>query len=100
MEQVTTDKLMVDLKVVVADVEELLKVTANQTGERIAAARAKAEASLATAKVRLAETQVGLMARTKEAAKTTDEYVHANPWEAVAIAAAFGMLLGMLMGRR
>jgi len=100
MEQVTTEKLMVDLKVVVADVEELLKATANQTGERIAAARSKAEASLETAKARLAETQAALLARTKEAAKTTDGYVRANPWEAVGIAAVVGMLLGMLMGRR
>ena len=38
-EQVTKEKLMEDLKAVVADAEELLKATADQTGERIAAAR-------------------------------------------------------------
>ena len=41
-EPVSKEKLMEDLRVVVADAEELLKATANQTGERIAAARAKA----------------------------------------------------------
>ena len=51
----TRGKLVDDLKTAVADVEELLKATAGQTGERIAAARAKAEESLKTAKVRLAE---------------------------------------------
>ena len=43
MEQVTKVKLMEDLRTVFADVEELLKATASQTGERITAARAKAE---------------------------------------------------------
>jgi len=39
--RVTTEKLMEDLKAVVADAEELLKATANQTGERIAAREAR-----------------------------------------------------------
>ena len=42
-EHVTTEKLMDDLRTVVGDAEELLKATASQTGERIAAVRAKAE---------------------------------------------------------
>jgi len=100
MAQITTEKLMADLRVVVADVEELLKATANQTGERIAAARVKAEASLEVAKVRLAEAQAAVVTKTKAAAKDTDEYVRANPWQAVGIAAAFGFLVGVLMGRR
>ena len=38
-ERVTQGKLTEDLRAVVADGEELLKATADQTGERIAAAR-------------------------------------------------------------
>ena len=37
---VNTDKLVQDLKLVVADAEELLRATASQAGERAAAARA------------------------------------------------------------
>ena len=55
MEQVTREKLMEDLRTVFVDVEELLKATASQTGDRITAARAKAEESLKVAKARLAE---------------------------------------------
>ena len=33
-------------------------------------------------------------------AKTTDTYVHENPWRAVGIAAGVGLLLGLLIGRR
>ena len=91
---------MEDLKAVVADAEELLKATASQTGERIAAARAKAEESLKAAKVRLAEEEVALMAKTRAAAKATENYVRANPWEAVGITAAVGFVLGILVARR
>ena len=99
-EQVTTEKLMDDLRTVVADAEELLKATASQTGERIAAARAKAEESLKAAKVGLAEAQAVVVAKTKEAALATDEYVRANPWESVGVAAAVGLVIGMLIARR
>ena len=100
MEQVTTGKLMEDLRAVVADAEELLKATASQTGERIAAARAKAEESLKAVKARLAEERATVMARTKAAAKAADDHVRGNPWTAVGIAVAFGLVLGILAARR
>ena len=101
MEQVTRAKLVEDLRTVFADVEELLKATANQTGERITAARAKAEESLKVARARLVEVQAAVAAQTKAAAKAaakvTDDYVRANPWQAVGISAAVGLILGMLI---
>jgi ElaB/YqjD/DUF883 family membrane-anchored ribosome-binding protein len=100
MEQVTKAKLMEDLRTVYVDVEELLKATASQTGERITAARAKAEESLNVAKARLAEVQAVVAAQTKVAAKATDDYVRANPWQAVGISAAVGLIFGMLITRR
>lgn len=99
-DHVTKDKLVADLKVVVADAEELLHATANQTGERIAAARAKAEDSLKVAKVRLADAQAAAATRVKATAKATDDYVHENPWKAVGVAAVAGLLLGALISRR
>ena len=97
--QVTKEKLMEDLRAVVADAEELVKATANQTGERIAAARAKAEESLKAAKVRLAEQEGAVMAKTRAAAKATEDYVRANPWKAVGIAAGAGFVLCLLATR-
>ena len=99
-ERVTRGKLTEDLRAVVADAEELLKATANQTGERIAAARAKAEESLKAANARLAEEKAAVMAKTKAAATATDDYVRANPWMAVGIAVAVGLILGILAVRR
>ena len=93
-------KLVEDFKAVVADAEELLKATANQTGERITAARGKAEESLKAAKVRIAEEEVAVMAKTRAAAKATEDYVRANPWKAVGLTAAAGFVLGLLATRR
>lgn len=97
---VTKEKLMEDLRVVVADAEELLKATANQTGDRIAAARAKAGESLQVAKERLADAQASVVEKVRVAATTTDDYVHENPWQAVGVAAAVGLVLGALISRR
>jgi ElaB/YqjD/DUF883 family membrane-anchored ribosome-binding protein len=99
-EQVTMDKLIEDLRTVIADTEELLKATANQAGARIAAARVKLEESLTVAKARIAEAQEAALARTKIAAKASDQYVRANPWNAVGIAAGVGFVLGALLARR
>lgn len=93
-------KLMDDLSAVVSDAEELLKATASQTGERITAARARAEGTLKAAKVRLEEAQDAVLDKAKYAAKETDAYVHENPWKAAGIAAAVGVLIGALISRR
>lgn len=93
-------KLVADLKVVVADAEELLRATATQAGEKVSAARERIQASLATAKVKLTDAERVLVDETKDAAKATDEYVRDNPWQAVGIAAAAGLVLGVLISRR
>ena len=96
---ISKEKLMEDLRIVVADAEELLKATANQTGELIAAARARAGESLKAAKTRLPNAQIAVMEKTKAVATATDEYVHVNPWQAIGIAAAVGLLLGVVISR-
>jgi ElaB/YqjD/DUF883 family membrane-anchored ribosome-binding protein len=97
---VSREKLVADLKVVVADAEELLRATASQAGEKVSAARERIQASLATAKVKLSDAERALLEKTKEAAKAADEYVQDNPWQAVGIAAAAGLVLGILISRR
>lgn len=100
MEAVTKEKLIEDLKLVAQDVEELLKATANQTGEKIATARARAEESLRSAQSRLADASEEVSARARAAAGATDDFVHDNPWQAIGIAAGVAFLLGCLIARR
>lgn len=97
---VTKEQLIQDFKTVVADAEALLKATAGHGGEAAAAARARAEESLASVKARMSEAEAALVARTRAAAKATDEYVHGHPWQAIGIAASVGVVIGLLIGRR
>jgi ElaB/YqjD/DUF883 family membrane-anchored ribosome-binding protein len=92
--------LVQDLKAVVSDAEELLKATAQQTGEKIAVVRAKAEESLKAAKVRIAEEGALVLEKAKSAGKATDEFVKENPWQAVGIGALAGLVIGILISRR
>jgi len=94
------DKLVDDLQMVIADAEALLQATAGQAGESAVAARARIQKSLHVVKERLVDAEEAVIERTKEAAKVTDEYVHENPWKAIGITAALGLIAGMLIARR
>lgn len=97
---VTKEKLISDFKVVVADAEALLKASAGQGGEALAAVRTRVQDSLKIAKEKMLDAEEELLAKTKAAARVTDEYVHDHPWNAVGIAAGVGLLIGLLIGRR
>ena len=97
---ISKDKLVADLKIVVSDAEELLRATASQAGEKVAAARERIQASLGSAKLKLVDAERVAVEKAKLAAKATDDYVQDNPWRAVGIAAGIGFVLGILIGRR
>ena len=94
------EQLVRDFKILVADAESLLKATAGQSGEAVAAMRAKVGESLAVAKVKLTEAEELALEKAKAATAATDEYVHDHPWHAVGIAAGVGLVIGLLIGRR
>lgn len=97
---VTKEKLISDFKVVVSDAEALLKASAGQGGEALAAVRTRVQESLKIAKEKMLDAEEELLAKTKAAARVTDEYVHDHPWNAVGIAAGVGLLIGLLIARR
>jgi ElaB/YqjD/DUF883 family membrane-anchored ribosome-binding protein len=99
MDRVSKDKLMDDLRMVVADTEDLLKATANQAGEQVTAVRNRANDSLRAAKASLADAQASAVEKMKEAAQVPDKYVHDNPWQSAGIAATVGILIGVLISR-
>jgi ElaB/YqjD/DUF883 family membrane-anchored ribosome-binding protein len=100
MDQVSTDKLMNDLRVVVADAEALLRATAGQAGEKVSEVRARAEESLRAARASMDRASAEVTARARAGAQAADEYVHDNPWASIGIAAGVGFLIGYMMGRR
>ncbi|MFM1887281.1 MAG: hypothetical protein RL026_2438 [Pseudomonadota bacterium] len=94
------DRLMTDVRQVMADVEELLKATAGQAGDRIEEARARAERTLGAAKARLGSMEDQVTAQAREAAGQADDFVRGNPWQAIGIAAGVAFLVGLLVSRR
>ena len=97
--EISKDKLFHDFRVVVSDAEELLRATAGQAGEKVSAARERIQENLVAAKARIAETEEAVVAKTKQAAKVTDAYVHENPWKSIGIGVGVGVIVGMLISR-
>ncbi len=93
-------QLVSDMKSAIADAEDMLHATADQTGDKIANMRARIQDRLKAARVRLADAEATLIAKTRAAARATDAYVHESPWTAVGIAAGVGLVLGVILGRR
>lgn len=94
------EKLVSDLKVVIADTEELLRATAGQAGDKIADIRARTQDRLAAAKIKLAEAEAAVVDKAKQVGRAADDYVHDNPWRSVGVAAGIGFIAGLLIGRR
>jgi ElaB/YqjD/DUF883 family membrane-anchored ribosome-binding protein len=100
MSTVTKEKLVTDFRLVVADAEELLRLTANQAGDKAAELRARVQDHLVSAKQKLADADAALRDNAKAMARATDDYVRDNPWRAVGVAAGVGLVVGLLIGRR
>jgi ElaB/YqjD/DUF883 family membrane-anchored ribosome-binding protein len=94
------DSLVKDFTEVLTEADALLKQATKETGERAIDLRAQDETKLRAAKAKLQDVQGEAMDRAKVAARATDEYVRDNPWQALGVAAAVGVLIGLLMSRR
>jgi ElaB/YqjD/DUF883 family membrane-anchored ribosome-binding protein len=94
------EKLVSDLKAVVSDAEDILRATAGAAGDKVSELRVRIEGRLRDAKERLADAEAIIVDKTKAAARATDDFVHDQPWKAVGVAAALGLALGVLIGRR
>ena len=97
---VTREKLVSDMRVVVADTEQLLKAVINQSGEKLAALQPRIEENLRNAKMKLAEFEQAASVKARAAVQTTDDYAHDHPWRIASVSALVGVALGLLIGRR
>ena len=62
--------------------------------------RAKVEDTLEKAKVSAGASIAAVRGRSEDVTEATDEYVRENPWAAIGIAAAVGIVIGFIAGRR
>jgi ElaB/YqjD/DUF883 family membrane-anchored ribosome-binding protein len=98
--QLSKEKLMNDLHQGIADAEEMLKLTASQTGESAVQLRERVRERMNKAKADLVHLQQVTIEKAKAAGHATDVYVHENPWKSIGIAAGLGLVVGLLVSRR
>jgi len=94
------DRLLEDLRAVIADAEELLTLSKDQAGEGAQRLRERVQERLLRARDRLGDIQEGAFERAKAAGVAADDFVHERPWPSIGLAAGVGLLVGLLIGRR
>ena len=96
--QAAREKLLEDFSVVIEDSQQLLKAMAAAPGERAQALRGDLERKLGEARKRLTDLQDGALERGRAAVQYTDEYVHDNPWQSIAVGAGVAAVVGIVIG--
>ncbi|MCL4746422.1 MAG: DUF883 family protein [Burkholderiaceae bacterium] len=99
MTEATKQQLATDVKAVLGDAEELLRQSAAATGEQALQLREKAMGLLRQAREKAHALQETALAKSKQAARATDDYVHENPWRSIGVAFSVGVVLGLLVNR-
>lgn len=97
---VNREKLVADARVVLDDVDALLRQAAAASGQQAQELRERAADALARVRDKLQDAQVAVSENAKAAARATDNWVHDHPWGAIGAAAGVGFLVGLLVARR
>jgi ElaB/YqjD/DUF883 family membrane-anchored ribosome-binding protein len=84
----------------IADMEDLLKASTSLTGDDLARVKAQLYGRIAAARAFVEEMPATISGRARETAKVADGYVREQPWQAIGMTAAAGVLIGFLLGRR
>lgn len=96
MNNVSTERLVSDLKAVAHDAEDLLKASAGEVSEKAREARARLTAAVERAK----DACVGLQEKAVAGAKATDKAIREHPYQSIGIAFGVGVLIGVLVTRK
>ena len=94
-----SERVAKGLRSLATEAEALMRATANYSGEGLAAARHRMEEQLDQARELMSDAETFARAQARRAVRGTDRYVHENPWQAVGIAMAAGMVVGWLSRR-
>lgn len=98
--QVLSDTVEKFLKSGAEDSKEQLDELREEAGSRLAAVKERLSSYSDEVKHRLKAGQESLQEHGKDALDCADTYVHENPWKGIGIAAAAGLFVGLLIGRR
>jgi ElaB/YqjD/DUF883 family membrane-anchored ribosome-binding protein len=89
-----------DFSTLLRDAQALLLEAASSTGGKADDLRTRGMAMLDEASGRAKELQVAALDAGREIADSADSYVRKNPWQATAVAAGVGLLIGVLISRK
>ncbi|MFM0240385.1 ElaB/YgaM/YqjD family protein [Paraburkholderia phytofirmans] len=92
-------KIVEDLRVLLKDSEEMLRLAANVPGEGVGVLRDKLGTHVETLQSALGDAQENAQRRYRAATINTERYVRQNPWRSIGIAAGVGFVLGVLTTR-
>jgi ElaB/YqjD/DUF883 family membrane-anchored ribosome-binding protein len=94
------ERLVQDLKTVMSDLDALVSGGAKEASGEMRELQNKLRAKISLAQQKLLDAEHTVRYRVREAARSTDDYVHDNPWQSIGMAAAVGVLIGLLISRR
>jgi ElaB/YqjD/DUF883 family membrane-anchored ribosome-binding protein len=100
MTESSTRKLIDELRAVIADAEALVAPRDEPGSEAGTSSAAPAQETLRRARAGLEQLEAHLGEGAKKFAEDAEEYIRANPWPAIGIAAAVGVCVGLLLNRR
>lgn len=95
-----SSNLLDQSQAILQETDKLLSEANLAIGKEADALYARVAAGLREAKEKLVSAERTAVEKAKQAAQATDSYVHDHPWQAVGVAAAVGVLIGMLISRR
>jgi len=97
MNEISTEKLVADVKVLIADVEELIAATAGMAGDRVIELRERLERKLAQGKTALAECEKDLRERGEQAKAYALACWRDQECSRLVAAVGVGLLLGLAL---
>jgi ElaB/YqjD/DUF883 family membrane-anchored ribosome-binding protein len=92
-------KIIEDIKVLLNDAEELVRLSATLPGEGVDALRSRLRDHVDSARVALDDAQTSARTRYSAGVDCTEKYVKENPWQSLGIAAGVGFLVGLIVSR-
>jgi ElaB/YqjD/DUF883 family membrane-anchored ribosome-binding protein len=93
-------RVMVDMKSLVRDSEDLLKATAGDVGEKVKETRSRLTTALQRAKETCENLQEQTRATARVAAGKADTMIRSHPYESLGVVFGLGLLLGVLVTRK
>ncbi len=93
------DELLTDVRSVLEEAESLYNTALEDGSEKGKELRQRLSEKLEAAKRNFSELEENLVHKAKCAAKQTDELIQEKPYHAIGIAAAVGVVFGILIGR-